>query len=82
MRRNPARGTAVYLSWNGATEVRTWEVHAGPRPSALAVAGSGDRDGFETMIPVTSTGPYFMVIARDGTGRELGRSQAVRATAS
>jgi hypothetical protein len=81
VRRNPARGSAVYVSWNGATDVRAWEVHAGPRSSALALAGSQGRDGFETMIPVTSTGPYFMVIARDGAGRELGRSQTVRVTA-
>ena len=82
VRRNPARGSAVYVSWNGATAVRTWEVHAGTHPSALAPAGSLGRAGFETMVPVTSEGPYFMVIARDGTGRELGRSQTVRITAS
>ncbi len=82
VRRNPARGSAVYVSWNGATEVQAWEVQAGPHPSALATAGSAARDGFETMIPVTSTGPYFMVIARDGAGRELGRSQTARVTAS
>jgi hypothetical protein len=80
VRPNPARGSAVYVSWNGATAVRTWEVHAGAHPSALAPAGSQDWGGFETMVPVTSEGPYFMVVARDGTGRELGRSQTVRVT--
>jgi hypothetical protein len=77
-RRNPARGAVVYVSWNGATDVQTWEVHAGRSPSSLALAGSQGRAGFETMIPVTREGPYFAVIARDAAGRELGRSATVR----
>lgn len=82
VRGNPARGSVVYVSWNGATAVRTWEVHAGPHPGSLAAAGFQGRDGFETVVPVTSEGPYFMVIARDSSGRELGRSQTVRLAAS
>jgi hypothetical protein len=78
VRPNPARGSAVYVSWNGATDVESWTVLAGKSPSALATAGSQPRAGFETMISVNSEGPYFAVIAQDGRGRQLGRSATVR----
>ena len=74
---NPAGGSAVYASWNGATQVSTWTVLAGTTPSALVPAGSAPRHGFETMIAVNSLGPYFAVTADDASGRELGRSATV-----
>jgi len=79
-RPNPARGSAVYVSWNGATGVQTWTVLAGSSPSALAAVGSQARAGFETMISVNTEGPYFAVIAHDMSGGELGRSATVRLT--
>jgi hypothetical protein len=75
---NPARGSAVHVSWNGATEVETWRVLAGRNQSALAAAGSQQRAGFETMISVNSKGPYFAVTAHDRAGRQIGRSATVR----
>ena len=77
---NPARGSAVHVSWNGATEVETWAVLAGKNPSALAAAGSQPRGGFETVISVNSEGPYFAVTAHDASGRQLGRSATVKRT--
>ena len=80
VRANPARGSAVHVSWNGATEVETWAVLAGQSPSALAAAGSQPRAGFETLISVNSEGPYFAVTAYDASGRQLGRSATVKRT--
>jgi Arylsulfotransferase (ASST) len=80
VRPNPARGSAVYVSWNGATDVETWTVLAGRSPTALAMAASQPRSGFETMISVNSEGPYFAVTAHDGSGHQLGRSATVRRT--
>jgi hypothetical protein len=77
---NPARGSAVHVSWNGATEVETWAVLAGKSPSALAAAGSQPRGGFETVISVNSEGPYFAVTAHHASGRQLGRSATVKRT--
>ncbi len=77
-RPNPARGSAVYVSWNGATEVANWTVLAGRTAAALAVAGAQPRAGFETVIPVDSDGPYFAVTAHDSSGRPLGQSATVR----
>jgi hypothetical protein len=76
-RMNPAGGSVVYASWNGATQVSTWTALAGKTPSALVPAGSAPRHGFETRIAVTSLGPYFAAAAVDASGRELGRSATV-----
>ena len=78
VRPNPARGSAVHVSWNGATEVETWAVLAGKNPSALAAAGSQRWAGFETVISVNSEGPYFAVTAHDASGQQLGRSATVK----
>jgi hypothetical protein len=61
----------VYASWNGATEVSTWEVLAGPRPDQLEPLGSVPRNGFETALKVQSPHPYVAVRAKDRSGRVL-----------
>jgi len=75
---NPAGGSVVYASWNGATEVNTWTVLAGKTASALTHIGSQRRSGFETVIAVNATGPYFAVKALDASNHVLGRSPTVR----
>lgn len=74
---NDARGVTVYVSWNGATEVRKWRILAGKDESALAKASTVQRHGFETAIAVASKGPHFVAVALDRHGRELGRSPVV-----
>jgi Arylsulfotransferase (ASST) len=69
----------LYASWNGATEVESWEVLAGPHPGQLESLGSIARDGFETAMLVQSSEPYIAVQARDRSGRILGTSQLVEA---
>ncbi|HTU77030.1 MAG TPA: arylsulfotransferase family protein [Trebonia sp.] len=79
-RSNPAGGSTVYASWNGATEVDKWVVLAGTSPSELTQAGSQQRSGFETAITVNTAGPYFAVTARDTEGNLLAQSATVRRT--
>jgi outer membrane protein assembly factor BamB len=74
---NPASGFVVWASWNGATEIDSWTVLAGPNKTALTPVGSQPWGGFETPIAVNSTGPYFAVVAMDRNGKELGRSAVV-----
>jgi len=78
LRANPSRGTAVYVSWNGATEVATWQVLAGKHPSILAAVATQPRNGFETVIIADSAGPYFVVAAHDASGQRLGESAVAR----
>jgi hypothetical protein len=68
----------VYASWNGATEVATWQVLAGPSPNRLKSISSAPRNGFETPISVHTTEPYVAVQARDRSGEVLGTTKAVK----
>ncbi len=68
----------LYASWNGATEVDTWEVLAGPDPERLKPVGSVPRHGFETAITVGTAERYVGVQAKDSRGRVLGTSKATR----
>jgi hypothetical protein len=67
----------LYASWNGATEVATWEVLAGPSPSRLEPLGSVPRDGFETAMVVQTSDPYVAVRAKHHLGKALGTTAAV-----
>lgn len=72
-----AGGYVVYVSWNGATELASWRIEAGPHPRALKPVGSSPWTGFETSIVVASQGPSFQAVALDSDGHELGRSEIV-----
>jgi len=61
----------VYASWNGATEVATWEVLTGPSPDQLESVGSVPRHGFETAMMVQTSDPYVAVRGRDSSGELL-----------
>lgn len=69
----------LYVSWNGATEVATWEVLAGPETDQIKPIGSVPRHGFETAITVGTAERYVGVQAKDSLGRVLGTSKATRA---
>jgi hypothetical protein len=71
----------VYASWNGATEVATWEVLAGGGPGELEPVGSAPRKGFETAITLRTDEPYVAVRAKHGSGRVLGASEALKTIA-
>jgi Arylsulfotransferase (ASST) len=68
----------LYASWNGATEVESWEVLAGPRPDQLEALGSVPRDGFETAMLAQTSHSYFAVRAKELSGQVLGISAAVK----
>jgi hypothetical protein len=77
-------GASVYASWNGATEVASWQVLAGASPSTLRPAASATRTGFETAIQVPSAraGSYVAAQALSPAGAVIGTSPAVRISAS
>lgn len=79
-RRAAHGGTVVYMSWNGATEVAGWAVHAGSASSgaALQPVATQRNGGFETAIFVPGDRSYFAAMALDQAGRVLGRSGVVR----
>jgi hypothetical protein len=73
----PDDRVALYASWNGATEVESWEVLAGPRPGRLEPLGSVPKDGFETAMLAQTDDPYVAVRAKDRSGQVLGTSATV-----
>jgi EmrB/QacA subfamily drug resistance transporter len=70
--------TSVYASWNGATEVSSWRVLAGPSQHDLAVVANAPRSGFETSITVKGHFPVFEVQAVDAKGHVIGTSKLFR----
>jgi Arylsulfotransferase (ASST) len=70
-------GDSLYVSWNGATEVASWEVLAGPSASDLESVKTVDRDGFETKIDLDTDDDYVAVRARDAAGKPLGTSKTL-----
>lgn len=74
--RADATGTTVYASWNGATEVASWQVLAGETPGRLDVAGTSPRTGFETAVTVATRGGWFAARALDAAGNALAESPA------
>ncbi|MCL6091608.1 MAG: MFS transporter [Actinobacteria bacterium] len=74
--RSGPRGTTIYASWNGATEVASWKVLAGNTASHLAEVASTQRSGFETQIVVKGSFTSFKVEALSSSGQVIGRSKS------
>jgi Arylsulfotransferase (ASST) len=72
-----ASGSALYASWNGATEVHAWQVLAGPSSNDLAPQSTAARTGFETVLPLPAGARTAVVEALGSTGEPLARSAAI-----
>ena len=74
-----AAGTlTVAASWNGATEVASWQVLAGSSPSSLAPVATAPRRGFQTRSRCTPTPRIVAVQALDAAGAAIGRSATIK----
>jgi hypothetical protein len=58
----------VYASWNGATDVRSWQVLSGRSARSLKPVRTVRRSGFETRIVVKAGARVFAVKAVGGSG--------------
>lgn len=72
--RRSADSVEVYASWNGATEVASWEILVGDRKGALTVVATVPRAGFETRVLVGSRGRWIAARAKDAAGQTLATS--------
>jgi hypothetical protein len=70
--------TAVFASWNGATDVAWWQVLAGAAPSALTVHAKMPHSGFESSITFPEAYDYVSVQALGAAGEVLGTSPVVK----
>jgi hypothetical protein len=67
-------GKKAFASWNGATEVRKWQLLAGPKKKALRPVRTVHKQGFETAIPIPGDAQWIAVRALDRKDRSLARS--------
>jgi hypothetical protein len=74
--RTRAGTTAVYASWNGATDVASWQLLSGASAGHLSVTSSTPRSGFETVIPAPSAA-FYEARALSASGSVLGTSGVV-----
>jgi hypothetical protein len=74
----------VHTSWNGATEVASWEFFGGESPSVLTPLATVPKSGFETSttfttpVYVRAAALYVESRALDANGNVLGNSAALR----
>jgi arylsulfotransferase ASST len=70
-------GNTLYASWNGATEVKSWQLLGGPEKTKLRPLLSVPKTGFETPIALPEDAAWVAVRALDRLGRSLARSAAL-----
>ncbi|KAK7560756.1 ASST-domain-containing protein, partial [Phyllosticta citricarpa] len=72
--------TVVYISWNGATEVRAWRVYGKIIKDAarFAYLGTYRKTGFETAITIPGAVSYLWAEALDSEGNKIGQTSVAR----
>jgi hypothetical protein len=72
--------TAVFASWNGATDVASWQVLAGPEADSVKPQATMPDSGFESSITLPEAYAYVAVQALGADGHLLGTSATVAVT--
>jgi hypothetical protein len=75
--RASAGSPRVYASWNGATEVASWQLRTGRSRTALSAGATVPRRGFETPIEIPPGMRYVSVAALDAKGAPLRASTTI-----
>ena len=71
--------TLVHVSWNGATEVKSWKLHKTTEKGATEVElTSAEKDGFETAIEYEGFAAFVVVEGIGKNGASLGKSKIVK----
>ncbi|MGZ8706058.1 MAG: arylsulfotransferase family protein [Gaiellaceae bacterium] len=68
----------AYVSWNGATEVATWQLLGGQTREQLSVVASARKRTFETRLPMPGDPAYVAVRALGLDGRVLAMSKTLQ----
>jgi hypothetical protein len=75
---NTEEETIVHASWNGATDVASWRVLAGPSSASLSQRATMPHTQFEDAVTLPRKYAYAMVQALAADGRVLGSSPTVK----
>lgn len=74
--------TAIHVSWNGATEVQSWNVYEStPNGETKKMIASSARQGFETALVYEGYATFVIAEALDRDGEPLGTSTIVKTLA-
>lgn len=77
--RNTSAPTSIWVSWNGATEVRTWRFYGSDAVDGqFSLLGNASWAGFETAFTAPGYQAWVVAEALDGTGNSLRKSSALR----
>jgi hypothetical protein len=68
----------LYASWNGATEVASWQLETGTTANDLQAGSVTPRKAFETALRPPAGARYAAAVALDKQGKPLGTAAAVR----
>lgn len=60
--------TDIYVSWNGATDVVSWNVYTGSQSTQLKAASSLPKKGFETHTTIAGAAQFVQVEAVSSNG--------------
>ncbi|KAI4725071.1 hypothetical protein E4T49_07185 [Aureobasidium sp. EXF-10728] len=78
---NGTDNTTVYMSWNGATEIKQWTILASNSSSSLSTADdiwkNVTKTGFETNVTVGTNARYIRAAALNADGQVLGATDIV-----
>jgi hypothetical protein len=72
-----ARAGVVHASWNGATEVVSWQLLQGAGAAELRSGPTVPRTGFETVLTPAPQTRRVAVVALDRSGAPLGTSLTI-----
>jgi hypothetical protein len=72
-----ATNGTVYISWNGATDVTSYQILAGSSASSVSAVATVPKSGFETAYNLSGTYVFVQVVALNGTAALPNGSSAV-----
>ena len=77
--------TVHYVSWNGATEVKSWNLYGSSSPNVssgarFSLLGNVEKTGFETMLMTDGYAAYVYAEALGADGTKLGRPSSIQAS--
>lgn len=76
--RSIAGGHLLHASWNGSTELASWQLETGARAGGLSIDRTVPKAGFETAVSVPASIRFAAMAALDRHGKVLGRSKTLK----
>jgi hypothetical protein len=73
-------GSRLAVSWNGATDVASWQLDAGTSATTMHPVSTTARTGFQTTLTIPAGAGYVRAVAISTTGKQLAYSRTISTT--